>query len=179
MTMLRGPQISGYIGGKSTHNTRIERMWRECNNDAMDSFRLTFKFLEELGMLNHHDNIDMWSLHRARTSLMQKELDGFKEYHNNHPIRTAHGKTPNQICTMSALQDQLISATFSNESSSLLHDWQNIWHETEVTHINVPAIGDYDLTQHQLHEVEACINQTVDPKVKYANIRMHLRNLFY
>ena len=61
-------------------------MWREYNNNVMDNFRTTFKHLEQLSLLNKHDNIDIWSLHRVYSYLIQKELDGFKEYHNNHPI---------------------------------------------------------------------------------------------
>ena len=179
MIMLQGTEISGFIGGKSTHNSQIERMWYEYNNNVMDNFRITFKHLEQLSLLNKHNNIDIWSLHRVYSHLIQKELDRFKEYHNNHPIRTARGKTSNQIYTISALQDQLISSSFSNESASMLHDWQNIWDKLEVNHVNVSAIGEYNLDQTQLSEIENYINQNVDLKVKYTNIRMYLRNLFY
>ena len=61
----------------------------------------------------------------------------------------------------------------------MLHDWQNIWDESEVNYVNVPVIGEYNLDQIQLSEIENYINQNVDPKVKYTNIRMYLQNLFY
>ena len=38
MLMIRGNDIKGCIGGKPTHNTRIERCWGECNTNAIDFF---------------------------------------------------------------------------------------------------------------------------------------------
>ena len=87
-------------------------MWREYNITVIDNFRTAFKNLEDIGILNKHDNVGIWSLHHVHSDMMQKELNGFKEYHNNHPIRTAGGKTSNQIHTISDLQDQLISSIF-------------------------------------------------------------------
>ena len=120
-------------------------MSRECNNDAMDNFQKTFKHLEQTGILNKHDNTDVWTLQRVCTNLIHEELDTFKEYHNNHPIRTALANSPIQIFTVSALRDQLIHSTFSQNKSSMLRDWQNVWNESDVNHVVVPSIGKYNL----------------------------------
>ena len=112
-------------------------------------------------------------------NLIQNELDGFKEHHNGHPIRTARAKSPIQICTMSALRDQLIHSTFSQNTSSILRDWQNVWDDSNVNHVIVPSIGQCNLNQNQMSIIGNHMNEDIDPKVKYVNIRMFLRSQFH
>ena len=154
-------------------------MSRECNNDAMDNFQKTFKHLEQIGILNKNDNIDIWTLHRVCTNLIQKVLDAFKEHCNNHPIRTARANSPIKICTVSALRDQLIHSAFSQNTSSILRDWQNVWDESEVNQVVFPSIGEHNLNQNQLSIVDNHMDEDVDSKVKHTNIRMFLRSQFY
>ena len=53
---IRGENIRGFIGGKSTHNTRIERFQREYNITVMQKFYDEFMYLEELGCLDRTEN---------------------------------------------------------------------------------------------------------------------------
>ena len=80
---------------------------------------------------------------------------------------------------MSALRDQLIHSTFSQNTSSMLRDWQNIWDESDVNHVIVPSIGQHDLNQNQMSIIGNHMNEDIDPKVKHINIRMFLRSQFY
>ena len=41
--LVRQNNIGGYIGRKSTCNTRIERFWREHNSNAMQRFQSEFE----------------------------------------------------------------------------------------------------------------------------------------
>ena len=57
--IIRGAEIKGYLGGISTHNTIIERLWI-----VMDSFFGSFINLEESSILNRNDNLNIWVLYK-------------------------------------------------------------------------------------------------------------------
>ena len=57
--------MKGFAGDRSAHNTRIKRLWREYNNNAMDNFAEIFTNSEETGTLNRENNIDIWALHEV------------------------------------------------------------------------------------------------------------------
>ena len=175
MIILRGTETRGFIGGRSTHNTRIERLWREYNNNAMDHYLATFTNLEELGILNRHDNIDIWTLHKVFLPKIQKTLDEFRSYYNNHPIRSANGKTPKQMHVTAGLNDQVINSVLSPETSDILRDWQDIWDHNQVNHVEVPTIYDLELSEDQLSVVDSCLSENISDKHKYANVRSHVQ----
>ena len=65
MILLKGTEMCGFNCGRSTHNTRIENLWRECNDNVIDHFLAIFSNLEQIGILNCHDNVDIWALHKV------------------------------------------------------------------------------------------------------------------
>ena len=60
---IRGDDMRGFIGGKSTRNTRIERFWREHNVNVAKMCVDEFIRLEQLGYLDRLDDDDLWVLH--------------------------------------------------------------------------------------------------------------------
>ena len=49
MVIFCGTQCKGYMWGRSTHNTRIERFWREYSANVMVNFRHEFEKPDNLG----------------------------------------------------------------------------------------------------------------------------------
>ena len=167
--------MRGFIGGRSTHNTRIERLWREHNNNVMDHFLAIFSKLEEIGMLNRHDNIDVWTLHKVFLSKIQQKLDEFRSYYNDHPIRSANGKTPKQMHVTAGLRDQVINSVVSPETSCILSDWQDVWNHNHVNHVEVPQTHDLELSEDQMSVIHTYMDENISDKNKYANVRSCVR----
>ena len=85
------------IKGKSVHNVRIERHWRDCREKVLDKYIKTFNHMEEHLILDVENEIHMFSLHYVFQPRINQELSQWKQAHNNHPIRTERNQTPTQL----------------------------------------------------------------------------------
>lgn len=92
------------VVGSSTHNVRIERLWRDVFRCVASVFYTTFKRLEEEEKLNPLNEIDIYCLHRAFLPRINAALDVFTESWNNHPISGERNFPPNLLFIHGALQ---------------------------------------------------------------------------
>ena len=65
----RGPGTM--LTGKSTHNLRIERLWRDLFSGCVKFFYYFFYWLEDAGILNPDDETDLYCLHFLSMPLIQ------------------------------------------------------------------------------------------------------------
>ena len=98
------------ITGSSTHNERVERLWRDVFRCVGVLFHDTFQQLQDDGHLNPLNEVDMYCLHHVFLPRINLSLKSFMESWNNHPISTEHNHTPNQLFVEGALQ-QNVSGT--------------------------------------------------------------------
>ena len=61
MIEKRGPGRGSMITGKSVHNQRIERFWRDLFTGCISHFYALFHNLEEIGALNIDDPSDLFA----------------------------------------------------------------------------------------------------------------------
>lgn len=104
MTRVRGN--GSYIRGPSVHNQRIERLHYDTTHFALVHYINLFKFMEEHGILDCNNGIDLFSLHYIYSPKIQNALNEFQESWNHHPVSTEGNKTPYQIWTLGMMDSR-------------------------------------------------------------------------
>ena len=85
------------LTGSSTHNQRIERLWRDVYRCVVGVYHQLFYFLEESGRLNPLSEIDLYCLHLVYLPKINEALATFVDGWNRHSLSSEHNLTPLQL----------------------------------------------------------------------------------
>ena len=98
MIHARGAGRGSMLTGKSTHNQRIERLWRDVYDGVLSYFYDLFYFLEDDGLLDVLNETDLFALHHVFIGKINERLTTWQGAWNHHRLRTVNS-TPMRLYT--------------------------------------------------------------------------------
>ena len=88
---------STVIMGRSVHNQRIERLWRDVFSGCLVLYYKLFTYLEDIGKLDPSNEFHLCALHHVYLPRLQRSLDHFRTAYISHPLSSCHNFTPAQL----------------------------------------------------------------------------------
>ena len=103
MLQHRGTGRRSFIAGKSCHNQRIERLWRDIFASVIGKYYCVMWYLESRGYLNIENDLEIAVLQLVFLPRLNNSLLEWETMWDNHSIRTERNKTPNQLWLIGSL----------------------------------------------------------------------------
>ena len=107
MDLQHGTDRRSFLSGRSIHNQRIERLWRDVFSACLILYYNLFNYMENIGILDVDNDLHLFALHYVFIARINSSLIQFKNAWNNHPLSSVSHLSPYQLW-ISGEQTQVI-----------------------------------------------------------------------